>query len=144
MSHFALTPYRELYTPSKASGPEHWLNSYYRNFIKEWSIHVCDHLANAKKFGIYPVFYERLLADTPGEIRKIAEYVGLEVDDSGIENVVQKVSKKEMKKSAPHHIRKGQASGWRNILSEEQVNWIDQKAGSILELWLQLGRASWF
>ena len=68
MSHFAFSPYRLLYNPCDYDSPDEWLEGQYKSFITNWARHVSEHLLNAKHYDIHPIFYERLLNDTPGGI----------------------------------------------------------------------------
>lgn len=134
MSHFAFSPYRLLYNPCDYDSPDRWREGQYKSFITNWARHVREHLANAKRYGIHLIFYERLLNDTPREIEQLADYLGVELPRTARDTVVRRTSAEEMRKAAPHHVRQGRTGGWRDALSNRQIRWISRQVGPLLKL----------
>ena len=84
------------------------------------------------------LFFEELKADPAREIRKVADFLGVDCDDATLERVVAESSFDAMKKgteaAAPKgaaesttRFRKGGAGGWRKMFTDEQSARVDAK-----------------
>jgi hypothetical protein len=120
LSHFAFTPYRILNDSATFRDPQDWLDKNLGAFLRRWASHVTGHLSRRQEFGIYPVFYERFLAQFDEEFDLLLVYLGIELGDESKQRIRDKVTAKSMKKGAPHHIRKAQAAQWKEVFTEEQ------------------------
>ena len=93
------------------------------------------------------VHFANLKSDMPGEIRRIAEFIGTPIDESKLERILKHCSFDYMQanatKSVPlggafwdggaqTFIHKGQNGRWRDVLSAEQNMQYEQRAQSEL------------
>jgi aryl sulfotransferase len=124
-----------------------------------WSHHY--HLASFWEFRRLPnvllVHYNDLLADLPGEMRRIAGFVGLAVPSGQWPVLVEAAGFEAMKRSAAGllgamdrfaggadtFIYKGSNDRWRDVLHPDDVALYERVAGALdppLRAWLQHGR----
>jgi hypothetical protein len=82
------------------------------------------------------VRYEELVADTLGTMRRIYSELGVEVGDQELARSVEKHSWDnipEDKKGEGKFYRKGQPGGWREDLTERQVEIVERITGPLLQ-----------
>lgn len=108
--------------------------------------------------NVHMVHFANLKADMPGEIRRIAEFLNIPIDESKWEEVLLHCSFDYMKanatKSVPlggafwdggaeTFIHKGVNDRWRDVLSTEQIGQYEQRAltelGAECSRWLAVG-----
>jgi aryl sulfotransferase len=102
-----------------------------------------SHLSNVQSWwnfrdlpNIQLVHYNDLLADTEGEIRRIADFLEIKVPERSWADIVKAVSFKEMKRQAERYapgggqfwnggaetfLHKGTNGRWRDVLSDEEL-----------------------
>jgi aryl sulfotransferase len=112
------------------------------------------HLDNIQFFH-----YADLLANPLGEIKRIAEFLGIDVSDEAISAIVQYTSLSAMRQreleAGSHPIFKGGANTfffkgtngrWRDILSDDELAMYETTKSQVLSLecacWLEQGRAA--
>lgn len=140
-SRYFFTPFMQSQHQAVDNSPEEYLHSHLGEVLLSWVQHVGGYLQNLEAYNIYPVFYERLLADLPGELRKLGQYLGTPLNDTALTNIEQKVTFDSMQSESPHHVRKGRANQWRYGLDAAQQQQAEQIAGAMLDL-LSYPRAS--
>jgi aryl sulfotransferase len=108
--------------------------------------------------NVHIVHFESLKADMPGEIRRIAEFIGSPIDESKWDKIIEHCSFDYMKanasKSVPlggafwdggaeTFIHKGINGRWREVLSVEDINNYEKRAalelGADCSRWLATG-----
>ena len=122
-SNFVFGPYMQRYYPFVASNeinPQTYLDSHLIEIVSDWVNHVGGYLQFQEEFGIYFVFYERLLHDFDEELQKLSSYLELELKEPVFEEIKNQVNFNTMKKNNPKHLRKGRQGQWLDLLSEEQ------------------------
>ncbi len=111
--------------------------------------------------NVHLVHFANLKADMPGEIRRIAEFIGTPIDESKWAKILQHCSFDYMKanaaKSVPlggafwdggaeTFIHKGINGRWRDVLSAKDINSYEKRAASELgpdcSQWLATGKMS--
>ncbi len=111
------------------------------------------HLPNIELFN-----YSDMLADTEGEIRRMASYLEIDVSDSALSGIVKAVSFTEMKRQgelyapgggelwkggAKTFLHKGTNGRWRDVLSDEELAQYDAACDRVLSTecraWLENG-----
>ena len=89
--------------------------------------------------NILVVKYEDMIKDCAGVVRKVAKFLGQDLNDKVVDNIVQSCSIKNMRKdpmvniqnaavdmAAGNFYRKGEIGDWKNYLSEEESKIVDQ------------------
>ena len=88
-------------------GFDHWLSVEYGAWVENTESWTDGSLT----FPVLTLRYEDMLADPKGHIRKVGDFLGIEVDDQKIEAVAQATSFKSMRKLEKAEIDKGEAGG---------------------------------
>ncbi|MBV6437312.1 MAG: sulfotransferase domain-containing protein [Phototrophicaceae bacterium] len=78
MARFAFTPYMQRFYPTEYATPESYLDARLDKQISAWRRHVAGHVMAAAAFDITILFYERLLADLPGQLEVLCHGLGIE------------------------------------------------------------------
>jgi hypothetical protein len=85
--------------------------------------------------------YEDLLADTPGQARRLLEFIGADAGDEVVGRCVAASSFEAMsggrrrgEEDVTSFVRKGAAGDWRRWLTDEQAARFDESAGEMLEM----------
>lgn len=128
-----------------------------------------SHLANVQSWWNYRdlpnlqlIHYADLLADTEGEIRRIAAFLEIDVPASAWPGIVKAVSFVEMKRQGERYapgggqfwkggaqtfLHKGTNGRWREVLSDEELTLYDAACERALtpdcRRWLENGGPSW-
>ena len=125
-----------------------------------WSHH--HHLSTWWEFrdldNILLVHYGDMQADTRGEIQRIADFCGIDVDESKWPAILQTVTLKAMREEArgeddpmqfawkggaAQFFYKGEAGRWRGVLTDDDLKLYDVAAATLdpqLRTWLEGGR----
>lgn len=80
---------------------QQYLDSKLELIISDWVKHILGYLYNYQKLGIYIIFYERLLVNFDEEIKKLLNYLNLELSENSLAKIKQNVSLTNMKKKQP-------------------------------------------
>jgi aryl sulfotransferase len=132
-SRWMFTPFNRLHRPTLHETPDALLRGDLRIRVTEWDAHQHGWLhEQAGSSPLHVVFYERLVADTPGELARIAAYLGLRISRSLLEEIAGRSSLSEMKKRQPHHIHRGGWGTWRDHLEERQVLEVRKVCGGMM------------
>jgi aryl sulfotransferase len=135
MAHFAFTPYRMKTDHNPFRDVDDYLASQLGKHVSGWCNHVGSHLLAMSALGdhMLVVFYEDLKADTQGQITKIALHLGLSLEATKIEQIVDDVSVSSMKKKSATHVRSGKSGGWQQALDSQQVKLAARIAGPLMD-----------
>ena len=133
-SRWIFTPFNRLHRPTVHESPDALLRSDLPIRAQEWNVHQRSWLEEAPADPtLHLVFYEQLVADTPGELGRMARHLGLDVPDEAMENVAASHALGEMRKKQPHHIFRGHWGGWREHLDDRQVLQVQQACGRMMK-----------
>ncbi|MHC4081779.1 MAG: sulfotransferase domain-containing protein [Planctomycetota bacterium] len=110
-------------------------------FMTLWMETVTAGLGAADTFSRYlHLRYEDLLADTPGQARRLLEFIGADAGADIVGRCVEAASFEAMsggrrrgEEDVTSFVRKGAAGDWRRWLTDQQAAWFDQCAGEMLE-----------
>jgi aryl sulfotransferase len=133
-SRFLFTPYMQKFYPHRHTSPDDYLRTSLAKQVSHWRDHVAGHLAAAQRRNIYIVFYERLLADLPGELAALCRYLEIEPIETLLDAVQQDVNFETMQGNSPGHVRKGKSRQWVDQLNAEQKATAIRQAGPLLDL----------
>ena len=108
-----------------------------------WEDHNLEWLEQSSKKNILFLTYEDLKEDTEREIKKIAEFLGLSVNEERIVHTVNEGQFEHMKNNdklnyswftgGSDFIRKGEVGGWVDYLTEEQSAYFDKPIQRVIE-----------
>jgi hypothetical protein len=111
-----------------------------------WHEHVCSWLDERATERVRLVRYEDALADPLGELREIAEFLGLETPDGALEAAVERNDFGRMRAREEastiadrwqrrdiRFIREGASGGWREVFGPEDRERFGAVAGDVLE-----------
>lgn len=120
MAHFVGTPFMRRYHPHPAQSPGDYVTLELERFLTDWVRHTGEHWRARKALAIRFLHYERMVADLPGALRELADWVGLRLDDASIVCIARDLGVDAMKKKNPQHVRKGGSGGFRELLTPSQ------------------------
>ena len=133
-SRWLFTPFNRLHRPTRHEDPDALLRSDLGLRVAEWNIHQKSWLEDCGgDLSRHVVFYEQLVADTPRELGRIVNYLGLEVSAEQLREITARHALGEMKKKQPHHIHRGGWGGWLNQLNDRQVHEVQRLCGPLLK-----------
>jgi len=133
-ANFWFTPYRKKFTPIFVETPEQQLENHLVSRMDIWQKEVLNYLMVSQECNIYVLFYENLLADFQQELSGLLNYLEIDLDEAAREVIEHNTSFNEMKKTSPHHLRKGASYKWVSKLSDEQKKRSLRIAGDLIEL----------
>ena len=88
--------------------------------------------------GVLLTRYEDLHADTHGQLRRLAEYLDLDVSDKQIETIVAAYDRRRMKpdvaKAGYMHFNKGITGRFKEVLSDKQQDLCRRRLGRYLQM----------
>lgn len=110
-------------------------------FTTLWTEAARAGLAAREVFGHHLLLrYEDALADTPGQVKRLLEFVGADADDAIVEHCVRAASFEAMsggrrpgEENLEHVVRKGVAGDWRRWFTDEQAAWFERQAGGLMD-----------
>lgn len=133
-SRFVFTPYMQKYYPSGHTDPAEFLDERFVTIMRNWTNHVGAYIAHKDNLNFHVVFYERLLRSFDREFQGLLDYLGIQFDRETIEKIKQDVDFRTMQQNDPNHVRKGSASEWRQVLTEQQKRRAVTVTGPMLRL----------
>jgi aryl sulfotransferase len=133
-SRWIFTPFNRRHRPTLHETPDALLVEDLPKRIEEWVIHQQGWLVDrSEDLSLHLVFYEQLVDDTPRELRRIADHLGLEISEEALVAVAEKHALKEMKKKQPHHVFRGGWGGWLEHLDDRQIHTVQRIAGQMMK-----------
>ncbi len=120
MAHFVQTPFMRRYHPHAARSPEEYVALELDKFLGDWVRHVGEHWRARRALDIEILFYERMVTDLPAHLRRLADWVGLRLDDAQLATVAASLGLDAMQQKNPQHVRKGGSGGFGKLLTEIQ------------------------
>jgi len=121
------------YFPQEESEPEVFLKKNFDQLMHEWVWHVWDHLRLSHSLDIHIVFYENLLSNFQQELKRLTDYLEVDLEDDQKEEIEKEVSFSNMKKQNPKHLKTGTSGHWKSFLSDEQIENAEIIAGPLMQ-----------
>ena len=132
---FAFTPYMQKHYPSSYSSSEEYFEEEYEKLVDQWVWFTGNYLLHKEELDIHFVFYERLLHDFDRELKRLLQYLELDLTEQQQKEIADAVTFSSMKDKSPKHLQKGKSRKWEKQLSEEQKFLTADRAGALME-WL--------
>ncbi len=133
-SRWCFSPFNRLHRPSLHETPDALLADDLLTRVKEWTMHTHALLLERPlETSLHLVFYEQLVADTPGELRRIADHLSLSIDDEALRAIAAQHEIKTLKQSQPYHVFRGGWGNWLDILSDAQAHSAQRIAGRMMK-----------
>lgn len=120
-SNFVMTDYMKKFYPNNWKSAEHFRK---HNLISNsigWKRHVSPYL-NADFDNMHVLFYERLLINFDDEIKKLLNFLEIELSSKEIKYIKRITSANKMIKKNPNHVNIPQIYKWRKLMTENQTN----------------------
>ena len=126
--HFYIGPQKSFAKYHTVRGAILWARFRLLPVWKAWA--NCD--------GVLMTRYEDLHADTPGQLRRLADYLDLDVSEKQIEVIVAAYDRGRMKAGVPNarnlHFNKGVTGRFKDVFSEEQQELCRRRLGRYLQM----------
>ncbi|WPP52627.1 sulfotransferase domain-containing protein [Catalinimonas niigatensis] len=120
MSKFMFTPYMQTHYPTEFDSADKFLENNVIRQAKSWANHVTSYLKYKDHYDVHIIFYERLLKEFDEELKKLLDYLNINLSQQQMNSISQEVSFDQMSKQNPSHVRKGGLYGWKKHLSSSQ------------------------
>ena len=132
-ANFAFTDYVKSRNRHAENSPDEYLANRLAGSTITWVRHVARHLQYQHEFRIHFVFFERLLNDTDDELRRLLDYLELDLNDEKFAELKSTITFSSMKERDPEHVSSGQSGTWRTKLTDTQKKLVVRLAGPLLE-----------
>ncbi|MBC8100447.1 MAG: sulfotransferase domain-containing protein [Armatimonadetes bacterium] len=134
MARFQFTPYMQAHYPTTLPTPEAYFQASFRKYLLRWGRHVGGYLQHTTAQHIYVLFYERLLADTEGELRALLTYLDLTPTPALLSAIQADTAFTAMQSANPEHVQQGRAAQWVASLTPAQHAQTNALIGKLLTL----------
>src|SRR5690606_22799820 len=114
------TPYFKRFYPSLYSDEAAFIKGELKLLTRRWFSHVGQHLLNREQYGIHVLFYENMLHDFEGELQRLLDYLGVNLDEAAIKRIIHATHFETMKQENPNHVHKGKSYKWIEKLNPAQ------------------------
>ena len=133
-SRWIFSPFNRMHRPTIHPTPDALLAEDLPRRVTEWNEHQKSWLLHrGADLSLHVVFYEQLVDDTPRELDRIAQYLGLEVTGQKLREVAAQHALGEMKKKQPHHVFRGGWGAWLQHLDDRQIHTVQRIAGQMMK-----------
>lgn len=135
-SRFMFTPFNRLHNPVSYPNAEAFLAGTLAQRVTGWSSYHEGWLVDrtAEELPVHVIFYEQLMTKPVHELRRLCTYLGLDVNEVKLEDIVRRNDLKEMKQRQPDHVFRGGWGNWREFLDDRQIHIVQRSAGEMLRL----------
>ena len=133
MAKFSQTPYMKKYYPSPCNSIEDYVDAMAINMANSWSINVSRYIEKSTKFNIHVIFYEELLNNTEIELKRLSDYLEIELNELSVKEILDNISFNSMKKNNPEHVNKAKLYGWKSQMSPSLNAGIVDRIGPFLK-----------
>lgn len=131
-SKYYCSPYMLKYFPQEEKDPKIFLEKNFESLIMEWVWHVFDHLKYQEIFNIHISFFEGFLLNFPSELKKLLDYLSIELEGSQKKKLEEAVHFLTLKKKNPKHLKSGRYGYWRQNLTASKIENAEIIAGPLL------------
>ncbi|NEQ50119.1 MAG: sulfotransferase [Leptolyngbya sp. SIO3F4] len=114
-----------------------WASYDTKTIISQWE--KCIHLSEkflaepTLKDRFYSVKYEAIRENTPFEIKRICDFIGLTVPPEELSQMIASCNIENIKnKGVGQHVNQGSVNSWKDILPQEQIELWHQSVGETL------------
>jgi aryl sulfotransferase len=137
------------------SRPDRGIREYYLHFLEHDELpgfgfvpfwpHLRGWWSARRLPNVLLVHYAKLMADLRGEVRRVAEFLDIDIDEATLPAIVEHCTFDYMKAHSNNHpnFHRGQTGRWRDVLTPEEIARCDDVAAKQLEpdcaLWLTTG-----
>lgn len=132
-SQWMFSPFNLLHRPTEFQNPKDYLHANFRQITQKWLAHQTSWLVRRDAYApLHVVFYEQLVNDTAGELRLMADFLGLVISNSLLHSIAEEHSLPNTKRILPNHVWRGGWGNWLDDMSEEQVFTIQEMTSVML------------
>jgi hypothetical protein len=108
------------YNPQEPTTQDDFLSKRLKSLLMSSLKHITGYLEQVDAFDIYVCFYEQLINNLDLELRKILDYLDLDLDRASFNNIISESSFQKMNRESPNHVRIGETMQWARELSADQ------------------------
>lgn len=132
-SRFLFRPAVRRHQPNPSADPDRWIAEHIAPMAQQWAAHCTGWLyERPSSLDVHTIYYERLCDDTVAELRRLAAYLQLQVDDTALDRIAAKNALAPMRQMQPNHVFRGGWGNWRSLLTESQSVLMEQLVGEHL------------
>ena len=142
LSYFRFLTQSNQYSDNFDGFLDDWLNN--RIWPSSWVTHVNSWTAERSPEAMSNILiltYDRMLSDTPGQFRRVADFLHLTLTDNAIKNIIQKTSIEQLRKKEDRNkqkisgfrsIQTGGVKKWKAEMTKTQAQYIVERCGYVM------------